>query len=157
MMRKVVTYSGKVKRFGTPVTAIVTARTKKLAAELLSIPMSEFRYAWTPTKDKLQLEVAVENQVFFTDKEAPDSIASYKKHPRRSSYYTEKELQKINIVTLLLEADAIRNDISFFNAAEGQAYRQEAGGRSRAKYYWGKVSEELTRRNVVPNDGDYLL
>lgn len=157
MPREAVTYTGRFYKSGKQVTAIVTARTKKLAAELLSVPMSEFRDYWSKTGNALQLEVAVENKVFYTHCQVPKEVDDYIEYRHTSTHYNEKQLQKLDIVTLMLEADSIRNDVSYFNAAEGPSYRNEASGRSRAKYYWGLVSAELDRRNVVPREGNFLL
>lgn len=157
MPREAVTYTGRLYQNGEQVSAIVTASTKKLAAELLAVPMSEFRDYWSKTGNSIQLEVAKENKVFYTRSPYPKDASYYLEKTHTSTFYTDKQLQKLDIVTLMLEADAIRNDVSYYNAAEGPSYRNEASGRSRAKGYWSRVKAELDRRNVVPREGNFLL
>jgi hypothetical protein len=152
-----VTYTGRYYIAGKQCQAIVTARSKKLAAELLSISTGEFRNYWSKTGNTLQLEVAQDNKVFYTTENHPSKVSDWKELNRTSSHYSEKQLQKLDIVTLLLEADCVRNDISFHNAAEGPSWYDEAGARSRAKAYWSDVQAELNRRNVVPREGNFLL
>ena len=157
MPREAATYTGRLFIGGKQCTAIVTARTKKLAAELLAVPMNEFRNYWSKTSNEFQLKVAQENKVFYTDAAHPQDETYYRELKRKSTFYSPSQLEKIDIVTLLLEADAIRLDVSYYNAAEGRAWRDEAGGRSRAKSYWSDVQVELNRRNVVPREGNFLL
>jgi hypothetical protein len=157
MPREVATYTGRYWKAGRQCRAIVTASSKKLAAELLSIPMNEFRNYWSKTGNKLQLEVAQENKVFYTDCNHPEEVDDYIELRHTTTHYNEKQLEKLNIVTLLLEADAVRSDVSFHNAAEGPSWRNEAGARSRAKSYWSQVKAELDRTNVAPREGNFLL
>lgn len=49
------------------------------------------------------------------------------------------------------------NDLSYYNAAEGEAWYAETARRTDAKNYFYEIREEFERRNLEKPQGDWLI
>ncbi len=58
---------------------------------------------------------------------------------------------------LLFECDEARNNVSYFNAAEGDNWYRETAAREKAKQYLSDVWKEVQKRGLSPRPGNYLL
>lgn len=58
----------------------------------------------------------------------------------------------------LLEAyKAKADDMSYFNAADGQSWYQEAAARGKCQEEFAKISEEIKKRGMVLPSGSWLI
>ena len=70
--------------------------------------------------------------------------------------------EKLNKITNLSNEevlslyDEVRGNMSYYNAAEGPSWYQEADARARASTILHAVRDEVKNRKLIPNPGTYL-
>lgn len=70
---------------------------------------------------------------------------------------TPDALIKMTDIELLDEYDRIRNQVSYYNAAEGVNYGAEETKRTVAKQYLTLVKSVVEARKLTPNEGQFLI
>ena len=68
----------------------------------------------------------------------------------------KKDLTVMTDEEVLDQYDYARGDMSYYNAAEGN-WSKETNARNAAKSYLNEVWAEVTKRNLMPHPGNYLL
>ena len=69
---------------------------------------------------------------------------------------SKEELAAATDDKILEEFDTARRSVSYYNAAEGN-YFAETNQRNAAYSYMHLVGEEITKRKLNPNKGEFLL
>lgn len=74
---------------------------------------------------------------------------------------TPKELETLSDEQLIERLKSLAANVSYYNAAEGDCYRQEAGARGEAKRKFGECKDECRGRGIDPSEqlagGGYLI